>query len=140
MDNLDVIGLLAQLDDEYCALNHGPATQLEKRSAVDFIIQPIGYKENDIEEIAVREMIIPVCIECMNALQGTEWVLFYCIDCCASQWVLKTYSKNRYRHTILWLKGCPECSKEFGGLYFTDGNTESTNVNLASRFPVDEVA
>jgi len=29
-------------------------------------------------------------------------------------------AKNRYRHHVLWLKGCPECSNEFGGLYFND--------------------
>jgi hypothetical protein len=120
MDAVDKLGLLAHLEEEYCELNHGPDTEHEKRAAVDYLIQPFGYTVNDIEEIAVREMVVPVCPDCVDALQGNEWILLYCFECCGSQWVYKKFAKNRYRHNILWLRGCPECSMEFGGLYFTD--------------------
>ncbi len=120
MDAVDKLGLLAHMAEEYCELNHGPDTGNEKRAAVDYIIQPFGYTVNDIEEVAVREMVVPVCEDCIEALQGDEWTLLYCFECCSSQWVCRKFAKNRYRHHILWLRGCPECSMEFGGLYFTD--------------------
>ena len=78
MDATEKLALLAQLETECCELNHGPDTHHEKRAAVDYIIQPFGYTVNDIEEVAVREMIVPVCAECAEALQGNDWTLFYC--------------------------------------------------------------
>ena len=139
MDAINQLGLMAQLDNEFCELNHGPKTHQEKRPAVDYIIQPFGYNVNEIEEVAVREMIVPVCTDCAEALQGNEWTLFYCFECCSSQWVNRRYAKNRYRHNILWMRGCPECSEEFGGLYFSDIKAIAENVLFMSRLPVSNV-
>ena len=140
MDAINILGLLAQLENEHCELNHGPDTAHEKRPAVDYIIQPFGYTVNEIEEVAVRELVVPVCVECADALQGNEWTLFYCLDCCSSQWVNRKLAKNRYRHNILWLRGCPECSEEFGGLYFSDLKAIVDNPLFASRSPASAVA
>lgn len=140
MDAINILGLLAQLEDEYCELNHGPDTDHEKRQAVDYIIQPFGYSVNEIEEVAVRELVVPVCGECSEALQNNDWTLFYCIECCSSQWVNRKLARNRYRHNILWLRGCPECSEEFGGLYFTDLKAIVDNPLFASRLPASDVA
>jgi len=140
MDAIDHLGLLAQLENEYCELNHGPGTNGEKHAAVDYLVQPFGYSINDIEEVAVREMIVPVCAECADALQGNEWTLFYCFECNSSQWVNRKFAKNRYRHNILWLRGCPECSMEFGGLYFTDLKAITDNPFFLSRLQIPDVA
>jgi len=140
MDAIDRLGLLAHLEDEYCELNHGPSTNHKKFPAVDYIIQPFGYTVNDIEEVAVREMIVPVCADCLKALQGNDWTLFYCFECCSSHWVYKKLAKNRYRHNILWLRGCPECSHEFGGLYFTDLKAITDNPLFVSQLSIAKVA
>lgn len=140
MNAVDILGLLAHLEEETCELNHGPETDNEKHPAVDYIIQPFGYTVNEIEEVGVREMIVPVCTDCSEALQGNDWTLFYCIECCSSQWVYRKFAKNRYRHKILWLRGCPECSREFGGLYFSDLRALIDNPVFVSRLETPKVA
>ncbi len=120
MDEIDRLQLLAQLAEEHCELNHGPQTRPEDYPASDYLVIPIGYKKNDIEEVSVRDLVIPVCIECAQALLEDEWTLLYCIDCGNSRWVCREMARNHYRHHILWLKGCPDCSYEFGGLYFNE--------------------
>lgn len=120
MHEIEKLALLANLEEERCELNHGPQTAHLKIPAIDYIIQPFGYHVNDIEEIAVREIVVPVCSDCASALQGEEWTLLYCIECCSSQWICRSLAKKRYRHHILWLRGCPHCTHEFGGLYFSD--------------------
>jgi len=120
MDAIDRLGLLANLQKEFCELNHGFNSHREEHPAVDYIIQPFGYNVNKIEEVSMREMLIPVCAECAEALQGNKWTLLYCFECCSSQWIYREFAKNHYRHHILWLKGCPECTSKFGGLFFSD--------------------
>jgi hypothetical protein len=120
MDQSERLVLLADLAESHCELNHGPGTDKNDYRAVNYIVIPMGYKENEIQEITKRELVVPVCQECINALLDNEWTLLYCFDCCQSQWVNRKWARNRYRHNILWLRGCPKCSNEFGGLYFND--------------------
>lgn len=120
MNEIDMVQLMAELVHEHCELNHGPNTRGEDFPASDYIILPMGYSEDSIQEVCVREMVVPVCFECAKALTEEEWSLLYCIECCSSQWVCRQLSKNQYRHHILWLRGCPKCTYEFGGLYFND--------------------
>lgn len=120
MDEIDRIRLLADLDESFCELNHGPGTRKEDFPAVDYIVLPVGYKENEIQDVTVRDLVVPVCYECAQALIGNEWTLLYCFDCGESRWVCRELAKNSYRHHILWLSGCPDCTNVFGGLYFTD--------------------
>lgn len=114
------IGLLADLVNEHCELNHGPNTNQEDYRATDYIILPIGCQENTIESVTVREMVIPVCFDCAQALLHDEWTLLYCFECSHSRWIYRPLARNSYRHHILWLRGCPDCSNSFGGLYFSD--------------------
>ncbi len=93
---------------------------MKKPPAVNYIVIPIGYKKNEVRNISVRELVIPICGDCLSALQEEEWTLFYCLECGESRWVLRCLAKNKYRHKILWLNGCPECTGKFGGLYFND--------------------
>ncbi|MEJ2031669.1 MAG: hypothetical protein P8Y63_01205 [Deltaproteobacteria bacterium] len=118
MNAIDRVQLLAELENGFCELNHGPGTSPEDHPAIDYVVMPMGYQESRDVEVAVRDMVIPVCAECAIALVGDEWTLIYCFECCSSQWIYRPHAKLRYRHHLLWLRGCPECSNEFGGLYF----------------------
>ena len=120
MDAIDKVILMADLHKDHCSLNHGPDASNEIIPAADYIVMPFGYEEKEGYEIAVRELIIPVCFECATALKGEEWTLLYCFECTHSHWVYRKLAKNNYRHHILWLRGCPDCTSKFGGLYFTD--------------------
>ncbi len=120
MDAIDRLRLLAELDHEYCSLNHGPETRSEDYPAVDYIVIPFGYQKDEVRETVTRELVVPVCEECAQALMGDEWTLLYCFECAGSRWVSRQLARNRYRHHILWLRGCPDCSNQFGGLYFND--------------------
>lgn len=128
MDEIDKIQLMADLDHEHCELNHGPSVKGENFPASDYIILPFGYPENDLTDVAVRDMVIPVCRECATALVGNEWTLLYCFECCSSQWVCRRFAKNCYRHHILWLRGCPHCTNKFGGLFFSDMESLANSV------------
>lgn len=116
--------LLAELEDSHCELNHGPEDDPTEHPAVDYITIPLG----DIEKREVQnELVIPVCVECLQALQGDEWTLLYCFDCASSAWVNQEYAKLKYENMItkahyhiIMLRGCPKCSGKFGGLYFLD--------------------
>ena len=120
MDAIDKMTMMAELSHDHCSLNHGPGISTENIAAADYIVMLFGYKETEDKEIAVRELIIPVCFECVLALKSEEWTLLYCFECAESRWVCRKLAKNKYRHHILWLRGCPDCTNAFGGLYFTD--------------------
>lgn len=120
MNDIDRLQLLADLVEEHCELNHGPGTRGEDYPATDYIVLPFGYQQDEMLDVCVREVVIPVCHECVRALLGNEWTLLYCFECNESRWVYRGLAKNRYRHHILWLKGCPDCADTFGGLYFND--------------------
>ncbi len=120
MDSIDNIHLLAELENEFCELNHGPGTDRKNYPASDYLVAPFGYSEDEIHEVITRELVIPVCFECTMALMEEEWTLIFCFACSSNHWINRELAKNMYHHQILWLNGCPECTHEFGGLYFTD--------------------
>ena len=120
MDEIDKIQLLADLEEAHCELNHGPNTNPEDFPASDYITIPFGYEENSIKTVTVRDLVIPVCMDCIEALIHEEWTLLYCFECSHSRWVSRKLAKNNYRHHVLWLRGCPDCTNKFGGLYFND--------------------
>ena len=132
MDAIDKVRMMAELPKDHCDLNHGPGISNKNFPAADYIVMPFGYKEAKDREVSVRELIIPVCYECVQALKGDEWILLYCFECAESRWVCRRFAKNNYHHHILWLRGCPDCSNKFGGLYFTDDLFRfSSSVSLA---------
>ncbi len=63
MDEIDRLQLLAELDSEFCELNHGPDSHKEDHPASDYIVMPFGYAEDESTDVAAREMVIPVCLE-----------------------------------------------------------------------------
>ena len=123
MNDFDMIELLARLTESHCELNHGPDTDNSDFPAVDYIVLPLG-ESKDGKTTVAREITIPVCAECAAALASNEWTLLYCFECGESRWVHRQLAKNKYRHSILWMRGCPECSAQFGGLYFSDPDND----------------
>jgi hypothetical protein len=79
---------LSELVESKCQLNHkhDPRGIPDSTNA---IIIPIGYHKSDIEDVATRENMIPVCAECAESLtNGDHWVLVYCLNCCESNWII----------------------------------------------------
>ena len=139
MDDIEKLKLLTDLENEHCELNHGPGTKAADFPAVDYIVLPFGISRKSAHEDSLRELVIPVCQECAEALSGDEWTLLFCFECSATRWVYREKAKNRYRHHILWLRGCPDCSNKFGGLYFNDEPSREEKV-LLSKETVEEAA
>ncbi len=130
IDDIDRVGLQAELSHATCELNHGPYDQQPHR-AVDFLVVPVGEILGNDTAQNHAELVIPICADCAEALQGEEWTLLYCLDCNESQWVLRAVSRLNYRHHIVWIKGCPECGSEFRGIYFSDQDKIAWDLAIA---------
>ncbi len=133
MNAIDRLQLLAELETGSCELNHGRGTRSQDYPASDYLVMPVGYQESPVIEVAVRELVIPVCTECVTALLGDDWTLLYCFECCSSQWIYRKLARFEYRHHILWLRGCPECTNEFGGLFFNEYRAIADEVLFLSQ-------
>ncbi len=135
MYTVEIPKLITQLEGEFCELNHGPDTHYKKRVAVDFIVQPFGYTDNGIEDITMREMLGRVCSDCIETIQGKDWTLLFCIECCSNHWVYKKFTQYRYNHNILWMHGCPECSEKSG-----DQNLHDIKATISNPLFVSQVS
>ncbi len=121
------IGLARDLftEDGYCHLNHGPDTQDYKIQAVDYLVIPLG-KKNDIGIVeSSSELTIPVCQECLDGINDPNWILIFCLNCIASQWIYKSKAKLNYRQRDLdysykgiILNGCSKCTNKFNGIWY----------------------
>ena len=111
IDDTDKAGLFAELVNQQCSLQHNDQSD---NPAVDYIVCPMGIKESDVIENIQAYHSIPICKECAEALQDKDWVLIFCYKCTKSQWVYKPLSKIYYSDDthIIWIEGCPECSKK----------------------------
>lgn len=94
------------LDSEVCLLKHNDD---ETHPAVNYLCQMFG--DGDVVSDLIR---IPICEECEEALQGNDWVLFYCLGCNSSQWVLKEKAKRTYQDNkpLYFFINCPICYEE----------------------------
>jgi hypothetical protein len=137
MDKMDIldasIGLFlarANLIGLTCHLNHNGE---EPPEAIDYLCQRLGDINDQPEEIATlddpmlaqipefmhniedtQDMLrIPVCAECVTALYDEDWLLFYCLSCDSSQWLMKSKARKLYPkwESIRFLSGCPNCSE-----------------------------
>jgi hypothetical protein len=105
MDSLDKLGLMADLVNLHCVLNHGPGIE-EKIQAVDYIAIPLG----DIETKKHKDdLIIPICAECAEGMEDPKWVLIYCLECEKSQWIYKPWAKKEYNGNLILTVGCLKC-------------------------------
>lgn len=100
-----------ELEGQYCMLNHNDEIG---RPAVDFLCHQMGYILPDDDYEADAELRVPICEECVEGLVNGNDILFYCIGCGASQWLLKSEAKNGYPDdtNIVALKKCPKCYNE----------------------------
>lgn len=109
-DRLNDFIAFFELNDEVCHLKHGPSSDDSKNyPAVDYLCQNLGFFG-----LADTQIRIPICAECHQALQSREWILFYCVTCNKSQWLLRSKAKRHYDEnvSIMWLKNCPNCYTE----------------------------
>lgn len=99
------------LEGETCMLNHNDEIE---RPAVDFLCHQMGIQLPDGDYEADAELRIPICEECMQGLCGGKEILFYCVGCGESQWMLKSQAKREYPEdtNIIALKKCPKCYNE----------------------------
>jgi hypothetical protein len=97
---------IVELNNEVCHLKHTPSSNDEEYLAVNYLCQTMGF-DDDIDS----QIRIPICEECSYALCGKEWLLFYCIGCNSSQWLLKSKARRYYDPdtSVMWLKSCPNC-------------------------------
>lgn len=99
------------LEGQTCQLNHNDK---EERPAVDYLCHQMGIILPDGDEVADTELRVPICEECVASLCGNQEILFYCVGCGASQWLLKSQAKNGYPEgtNIIAFKKCPKCYNE----------------------------
>lgn len=115
---LDQIEAVANLCEEFCALNHKHDPRGPQQQAVDYIVVPMSDGS---------KLQIPICVECAASLadENDGWTLIYCINCTESQWVHSSRSRLSYANKrtgkqtkLLWLIGCPHCTGKMQALYF----------------------
>lgn len=104
----------ADLQDAHCELFHTKDDPAENHPAVDYLCHQFGLQLPDGDFVADTEIRIPVCQDCVNALCGDEWILFYCVGCGASRWVNRRLSQHEYpKNThVIGFEECPECRND----------------------------
>ena len=105
-EQLVLLGELAQ--EPRCELSHGKAEHVD-HAAVDWLIIPMGFVDQDGVETCTEKLTIPVCQECQEGLSSGEWYLFYCIGCGSSAWCLRVLSRRTYPSTLVTMRHCPGC-------------------------------
>jgi len=108
-DTIKDLDARIELIGQHCFLKHSKFDPAENHPAVDYLCQKIG-TDDEIE----AELRIPICQECLEALLGDEWILFYCVKCNSSQWVCRKYAKYQYPFWlhVKWLDVCPICTDD----------------------------
>jgi len=111
-DNLDELLAMIGLINENCHLNHG--SDITPPPAVDYLCQYVGKIEKGVGT-ADSLLRIPICEECAGTLlYDDDWLLFYCLTCNSSQWLIKSKAKKLYPkwESIKFLSMCPKCAPE----------------------------
>jgi hypothetical protein len=107
--DLDELFAKINLIGELCHLNHGIGEK--PPPAENYLCQYIGKKDDP--SVGVELLVIPICKECAAALYNEDWLLFYCLTCNSSQWLLKSKAKKLYPkwESIRFLHTCPNCAE-----------------------------
>lgn len=109
---------------EDCHLNHGPGVPAPK--AINYLCQrldDLSEVEYNASLLSIPEFMsntdelgdvlrIPICEECIEGLYDEDWLLFYCLTCNSSQWLIKSKAKKYYPawESIRFLVECPICT------------------------------
>lgn len=98
------------LDGQTCGLKHSTSDPAENHPAVNYLCQHLGDKEHN---AATSQMRIPICEECVDALNNPDWILAYCTYCNKSQWIFRPRAKNQHPpgNGIYWCDVCPFCAE-----------------------------
>lgn len=101
---------LIDLENDTCCLKHSNEDPAENHQAVDYLVQNLGNPKTD--EV-YQQLRIPVCAECIEALEDPNWILMYCTCCNKSQWVYRPKAKYHYPkgNQIYWMDVCPFCAE-----------------------------
>ena len=107
--NLDYLLSKLNLVGVTCHLNHGVGEK--PPSAMEYLCQYIG-KQDDPDTIP-ELLRVPICEECVIALYDENWLLFYCLTCDSSQWLLKSKARKLYPkwESVRFLHTCPNCDE-----------------------------
>ena len=109
MDELDKLGLKAELEDAHCGLNHGPKVDTTEIQAAAWLVLPFGDQET---KVATTDLVVPICAECAESMDDDDWVLVYCLECSKSQWIYKPLAKYKYPKNLILSTSCKHCSKK----------------------------
>lgn len=105
IDEFNLLQSVMNVQEDLCSLWHHKDEKLPH--AIDYIVQDLGFND-----AATQQIRIPLCQQCINALNSGEWVLFYCIGCNESRWHNKEMSKHEWENnTIKFFDVCPCCKK-----------------------------
>lgn len=98
-----------ELHGECCGLKHSEKFPRQEYIATNYLCQQYG-----VDGICDGIISIPVCDECVEALYDENWILFYCVNCNESQWLLRSKAKKEYSKdkNVYFFKKCPHCFKE----------------------------
>lgn len=114
-DALNNLVARVELIDETCGLKHSVEDPAENHPAVDYLCQNFKHKEDpDLEKL--DQLRIPICQECVDALNDPNWILAYCINCHKSQWIYRPYAKHKHPegNGIYLCDVCPFCAEVSG--------------------------
>ena len=109
-ENLALMIANIELEGETCGLKHSKNDPAENHYAVDYLCQIIGTKNDGSD---TQELRIPICKECVSALNDKDWILCYCTYCHESQWIYRPKSKIGHPdgNGVYWLDVCPHCAE-----------------------------
>ena len=115
MKATEKLALLADLSNTFC--------EFCKNQACNYIVIPVGRAIDAVTHEATRELVVPICQECISSILSPEWLLFYCLACTSHVWCNRKFAKLEYRECdqILFFGSCPGCSDKLSGLYFLKG-------------------
>jgi len=109
-----------ELEGETCHLKHSKEDPSENHPVIDYLCQNLG---DQYSGESIHQLRIPICKECLEALNDPLWILVYCTNCNNSQWIYRPYAKLNYPdgNGVYWLDVCPFCA-EIANEYKEDNN------------------
>ena len=108
--NIELMMAKLELEGKTCCLKHSRYDPAENHPAVEYLCQKLGDQKTGVE---TQELRIPICKECVDALNNPDWILAYCTYCQESQWIYRPKAKTHHPegNGIYWLDVCPHCAE-----------------------------
>ena len=108
--NIELMMAKLELEGKTCCLKHSRYDPAENHPAVEYLCQKLVDQKTGVE---TQELRIPICKECVDALNNPDWILAYCTYCQESQWIYRPKAKMSHPegNGIYWLDVCPHCAE-----------------------------